>query len=65
MCMDGNILDSRIWKKIIKQTCFSYFWCGFKVKTSVYAWTCDEHPRTSEEHIGTFKNIQTYSREFK
>ena len=52
----------------MKQTCFSYFWCGFKIKTSVYAWTCDEQlktcdeqPRTCEEHIRTFKNIQTYS----
>ena len=49
----------------MKQTCFSYFWCGFKIKTSVYAWTCDEKPRTREEHIRTFKNIQTYSGEFK
>ena len=49
----------------MKQTCFSYFWCGFKIKTSVYAWTCDEKPRTREEHIRTFKNIQAYSREFK
>ena len=45
----------------MKQTCFSYFWCGFKNKTSVYAWTCDEQPRTCEEHIRTFKNIQIYS----
>ena len=49
----------------MKQTCFSYFWCGFKIKTNVYAWTCDEQPRTCEEHIRTFKNIQIYSREFK
>ena len=49
----------------MKLTCFSYFLCGFKIKTSVYAWTCDEQPRTCEEHIRTFKNIQTYSREFK
>ena len=46
----------------MKQTCFSYFWCGFKIKTSTYAWTCDEQPRTCEEHIRIFKNIQTYSR---
>ena len=52
----------------MKQTCFSYFWCGFKIKTSVYAWicdeqlkTCDEQSRTCEEHIRTIKNIQTYS----
>ena len=48
----------------MKQTCFSYFWCGFN-KTNLYAWTCDEQPRTCEEHIKTFKKIQTYSREFK
>ena len=52
-------------KRIIKQTCFLYFWCGFKIKTSVYAWTCDEQSRTfeeqsrtCEEHIRTFKHIQ-------
>ena len=42
----------------MKQTCFLYFWCWFKIKTSVYAWTCDEQPRTCEEHIRTFKHIQ-------
>ena len=42
----------------MKQTCFSYFWCGFKIKTSVYAWTCDKQLRTSKEHIRTFKHIQ-------
>ena len=42
----------------MKQTCFSYFWCEFKIKTNVYAWICDEQPRTCEEHIWTFKHIQ-------
>ena len=42
----------------MKQTCFSYFWCEFKIKTNVYAWICDEQPRTCEEHIRTFKHIQ-------
>ena len=28
------------------------------IKTSVYAWTCDEQPRTCEEHIRIFKHIQ-------
>ena len=42
----------------MKQTCFSYFWCGFQIKTSVYAWTYNEQSRTSEEHIRTFKHIQ-------
>ena len=45
-------------ERIIKQTCFSYFWCGFKIKTSVYAWTYDEQSRTCEEYIRTFKHIQ-------
>ena len=42
----------------MKQTYFSYFWCEFKIKISVYAWTCDEQPRTCEEHLRTFKHIQ-------
>ena len=47
MCVDGDILDLRIWKKIIKQTCFSYFWCGFKIKTS----DMHEHVMNNEEHV--------------
>ena len=42
----------------MKQTYFSYLWCRFKIKTSVYAWTCDEQSRICEEHIRTFKHIQ-------
>ena len=42
----------------MKQTCFSYFLCGFKIKTSAYAWTYDEQLKTYEEHIRTFKHIQ-------
>ena len=42
----------------MKQICFSYFLCRFKIKTSVYAWTCDVKPRICEEHIRTFKYIQ-------
>ena len=42
----------------MKQTRFSYFWYGFRIKTSVYAWTCDEQPRTCEEQLRTFKHIQ-------
>ena len=56
MCVDGDILDQEF-ERIIKQTCFSYFWCEFKIKTSVYASTCDEQSRTYEEHIRTFKRI--------
>ena len=42
----------------MKQTCLSYFWCGFKIETSVYAWTCNEQLRTYKEQIRTFKHIQ-------
>ena len=42
----------------MKQTCFSYFLCGFKIKTSIYAWTCDEKIRTCEEQLRTFKHVQ-------
>ena len=42
----------------MKQTCFSYFWCWFKIKTSAYTWTYDEQLRIYEEHIRTFKHIQ-------
>ena len=42
----------------MKQTCFSYFLFGFNIKTTVYAWTCDEQPRTCEEQLRTFKHIQ-------
>ena len=48
----------------MKQTCFSYFLYGFKIKTSVMH-ERNEQPRTCEEHIRTIKNIQTHSREFK
>ena len=44
---------------------FSYFWCGFKIKSSDNAWTCDKQPRTCEENIRAIKNIQTYLMEFK
>ena len=64
MCVDGDNLDSRIWKNY-EINMFFLFWYGFRIKTSIYAWTCDEQPRTCEEHIGTIKNVQIYSREFK
>ena len=57
MCVDGDILDSRIWKNY-ETNVFFLFLCGFKIKTSIYAWTCDEQQRTCEEHIRTFKHIQ-------
>ena len=57
-CVWMVITQIQGFEKIIKQTCFSYFWCGFKIKTSVYVWTCDEQLRTCEEHIRTFKHIQ-------
>ena len=45
----------------MKQTCFSYFWCGFKIKTS----DMHEYVMNNQEHIRTIKNIQTYAMEFK
>ena len=42
----------------MKQTYFSYFLCGFKIKTGVYAWTCDEQSKTYWKYIRTFKHIQ-------
>ena len=43
MCVNGDNLDSRI-KRIIKQT---YFWCGFKIKTS----DMHEHVMNNQEHV--------------
>ena len=51
-------------KELLNKHVFHIF-DGFKIKTSVYAWTCDEQSRTCdeqsrtcEEHIRTFKHIQ-------
>jgi len=46
MCMDGDNLVERI----MKQTCFSYFWCEFKIKTNVM----HKHVKNNQEHM---KNI--------
>ena len=45
-------------KELLNKHVFHIFLCEFKIKTSVYAWTCDEQSRTCEEHIRTFKHIQ-------
>ena len=37
------------------------FLCGFKIEVSVM----HEHVMNNQEHIRTFKNIQTYSKELK
>ena len=37
---------------------FIFFLCGFKIKSSIYAWTCDKQSRICEKHIRTFKHIQ-------
>ena len=52
-------------KELLNKHVFHIFLYGFRIKTSVYVWTCDEQPRACEEHIRTIKNIQTYSKEFK
>ena len=46
MCVDGDNLDSKIWKNF-KQTCFSYFWCGFKIKSN----DIHEHVMNNQEHV--------------
>ena len=45
----------------MKQTCFSYFLCGFKIKDSVmheYVMNNQEHVKNAYEHLKTFKHIQ-------
>ena len=43
MCVDGDILDLRI----IKQTYFSCFLCGFKIETNVM----HEHMMNNQKHV--------------
>ena len=71
MCMDGDILDLKVWGNYKTNMFFIFFLCGFKIKANVMHEhvmnkqehvSCDEQPRTCEEHMWTFKNIQTYSR---
>ena len=57
MCVYSDILDSRIWKNY-ETNLFFIFFIWIKIKTNVYAWTCDEQPRTCKEYIRTFKHIQ-------
>ena len=45
----------------MKQTCFSYFGCGFKIKTSVihkHVINNQEHVKNAYENLRTFKHIQ-------
>ena len=46
MCVDGEILDSRIWKNYWTNI-FSSFLCGFKIKTSIM----HEHVKNNQEHV--------------
>ena len=47
MCMDGDILDSGIWKNYETNIFFIFFLCGFKIKIS------DMHERVmnNQEHV--------------
>ena len=45
----------------MKLICFSYFLCGFKIKTSVmqeHVMNNQEHVKNAYEHLRTFKHIQ-------
>ena len=45
----------------MKQMCFSYFGCGFKIKTNVmheYVMNNQEHVKNVYENLRTFKHIQ-------
>ena len=45
----------------MKLTYFSYFGCGFKIKTSVMhkcVMNNQEHVKNAYEHLKTFKHIQ-------
>ena len=45
----------------MKQMCFSYFGCGFKIKTSVmheHVMNNQEHVKNAYENLRTFKHIQ-------
>ena len=53
MCVDGDILDSRIWENY-EINIFSYFLCGFKIKTSVMheqVMNKQEHVKNAYEHF--------------
>ena len=48
-------------ERIMKQTHFSYFLCGFKIKTSVmheHVMNNQEHVKNAYEDLRTFKHIQ-------
>ena len=49
MCVDGDNLDSKIWKNYETNIYiyFSYFWYGFKIKTS----DMHEHVMNNQEHV--------------
>ena len=57
MCMDGDILDSRIWKNYETNIFFTFSMSTYD-QSYCYAWTCVEQPRIYKEHIRTFKHIQ-------
>ena len=46
-CVWMVISQIQEFERIIKQTCFSYFWCGFKIKIS----DMHEHVMNNQEHV--------------
>ena len=50
MCVDSDILDSRIYKELLNKHIFHVFLCRFKIKTSVM----HEHVMNNKKHV---KNI--------
>ena len=63
MCVDGNILDSRI-SENYETNMFFIFGCGFKIKVSVmheHVMNNQKHMENAYEHLRisrTFKHIQ-------
>ena len=47
MCVDGDNLDSRIWKELLNKQVFSYFLYGFKIKSS----DMHEHVMNNQNHV--------------
>ena len=61
MCVDGDILDSRIWENYETNMFFIFFFCGFKIKARVMyeqVMNKQEHVKNAYEHLRKFKHIQ-------
>ena len=62
MCVNGDILDSKIWENYeTNMFFFLYFGYGFKIKPSVmyeYVMNNQKHVKNSYSHLRKFKHIQ-------